>query len=526
MPLVGPPLDEPVDLVGLLDVGLNHQPDDTALVSALGQWSWRELADAADRYAANLLGLGLRPGDRVASLMPNRNALLLHYLGCARAGLVMTPLNYRYMPPEIDHALGVSEASILLHHAERDEDVAESRLAAKLPLGTIRYGADDPHGQSFMRLVDREPKDPALPRPAPSDPAAIFFTSGSTGKPKGVTHTHETLGWIIASIRAAFGLTRNDVLLPGSSCSHIGGFVFSHAALSAGAKVVMARTYDGHEVLPLLREHRPTVLCMLPAALMHLIRDHGARRDDFVSLRLCRAGGDKVSAELEKEFTELTGFPIDEGYGMSEIGLAALNPPQGPFHLGSVGQPIYGYVMSIRDDQGNEVAVGEDGRLWVSAPSVTVGYWNRPDATAETIVDGWLDTGDVMRADAKGFLWFRGRKKQIIVHDGSNICPQEVEEALLEHDAVESAGVVGVHDLVHGENVRAYITLRADATPPNSSELILFTRERIGYKAPEQVIVLEAMPLNATGKVDRMTLKKLAEDDHHRHEVASTDTAG
>jgi long-chain acyl-CoA synthetase len=249
----------------------------------------------------------------------------------------------------------------------------------------------------------------------------------------------------------------------------------------------------------------------LPAALIALVRDHAATRDDFTSIRLCVSGGDKVSAELEREFTELAGFPIDESYGMTEIGICNLNPPSGTNRLGSVGTLNPGYRASIRDEGGTELPIGAEGRLWIKPPCSMVGYWNRPDATTETIQGGWLDTGDVMRADEDGYLWFCGRKKQIIVHDGSNICPQEVEEALLEHDAVESAGVVGIHDLVHGENVRAYITLKEGATRPTSQELIGFARARVGYKAPEEIVVLDDMPLNATGKVDRVALKRLAE---------------
>ena len=149
------------------------------------------------------------------------------------------------------------------------------------------------------------------------------------------------------------------------------------------------------------------------------------------------------------------------------------------------------------------------------------GYWNNQQATAETIVDGWLDTGDVMRVDESGYLWFCGRKKQIIIHDGSNICPQEVEEAVAEHPAIEAAGVIGVHDLIHGENVRAYVTLREGAKRPTSAELIHFARERVGYKAPDEIVILDEMPLNATGKVDRVTLKQMAEE-----RLASSATGG
>jgi acyl-CoA synthetase (AMP-forming)/AMP-acid ligase II len=288
--------------------------------------------------------------------------------------------------------------------------------------------------------------------------------------------------------------------------------VFPLTALAAGGRAVIARTFDGDEVLPLLRSDRPTVLWMLPAALITLVRDHGAGHDDFASIRLCVSGGDKVPAELEREFTDLAGLPVDEGYGMSEIGLSNLNPPSGVNKLGSVGKLGPGYHGAIRDEGGTELPVGDEGRLWIRSPANMVGYWNRPDATAETIKDGWLDTGDVMRADDDGYLWFCGRKKQIIIHDGSNICPQEVEEALLEHAAVESAGVVGIHDLVHGENVRAYISLKEGAERPTSQELIRFARARVGYKAPEEIVVLDAMPLNATGKVDRVTLKRMAEE--------------
>ncbi len=179
-----------------------------------------------------------------------------------------------------------------------------------------------------------------------------------------------------------------------------------------------------------------------------------------------------------------------------------------------MGKLCPGHEAALRDDDGREVAVGEEGQLWIRSPGNLIGYWNRPDATAEAIVDGWLHTGDVMRRDADGFFWFCGRKKQLIIHDGSNISPQEVEGALLEHPAVAAAGAVGVHDLVHGENVRAYVTLVEGVEAPSESELIAFARQRVGYKAPEEIVFLGEIPLNAAGKVDRVTLKQRAAKDH------------
>ena len=434
----GRALETPVSPCSLLRAGLDANPDGLALISADTGWTWRTLDDLSDRLAVSLLDLGLNPGDRVASLMPNRPALIVHYLACFKAGLVATPLNYRYMAPEIDHALAVSGARVLLAHVEREEDLAASRLARRLPLGTISYGGKPGAGPAFGELIAGEAS--ASPPPSPAAPAVIFFTSGSTGRPKGVTHTHQTLGWMFAIGAAGLELSPGDLLLAGSSLSHVGAFYVSFAALSAGAGVIAAQTFDGDELLPLLREHRPTVLSMLPSALFALTRDHGARHDDFASLRLCRAAGDTVSAELEREFTALSGFVIDEAYGLTEAGLVTVSPPSGPVKVGSVGQVVPAVWLSIRNDDGEELPAGSEGRLWIKTPAATAGYWDDPGATEAAFRNGWLDSGDVMRADDEGYFCFCGRKKQIIVHDGSNICPQEVEGALLEHPGVATAG--------------------------------------------------------------------------------------
>lgn len=384
-------------------------------------------------------------------------------------------------------------------------------MVKKLTQGVIRYKSDQTGGRHFEDLMAEPQPGAELPIPDIDSSAFIYFTSGSTGKPKGVTHTQRSFGWMMAATIQGMELTDADTMLPGASFSHIGGSLFGLAALVAGTRLVIPRESDGPEILQLLRKFEPTVLWMLPAALIALTRDHSADSKDFASLRLCISGGDKVSRELECEFSDMAGLPVDESYGMTEIGIATINPPSGENRVGSIGRLCPGYEISLRDDSGNEVPVDTPGRLWVRSPADALGYWNNREATAQTILDDWLDTGDVMRADADGYLWFCGRKKQIIIHDGSNICPQEVEEAVAEHPAVESVGVVGVHDLVHGENVRAYVTLKPNVARPTISELISFVRDRVGCKAPEEIVVLGEMPLNATGKVDRVTLKQLAE---------------
>lgn len=518
---VGRALQTPVSACDLLRAGLDARPDGLAVISATARWTWATLDGLSDRLAGGLLDLGLNSGDRVASLMPNRPALIVYYLACFKAGLVATPLNYRYTAPEIDHALGVSGARALLAHAEREDDVAASERVRQLSVGTISYGGGIGAGPSFERLVEGARPASPLPRPSRATPAVIFFTSGSTGRPKGVTHTQETLGWMFAIAAAGLELSRDDLLLAGSSLSHLGAFYTSCAALSVGAGLIVARTFDADELLPLLREQRPTVLSMLPSALFALTRDHGACHEDFASLRLCRAAGDTVSAELEQEFTALSGFAIDEAYGLTETGMVAVSPPSGRVKVGTVGQVVPAVSLSIRDDEGEDLPAGSEGRVWIKTPAATVGYWENPTKTKAAFNDGWLDSGDLMRVDDEGYFSFCGRRKQIIVHDGSNIYPQEVEGALLEHPSVASAGVIGIHDLIHGENVRAYMTLTEGSARPTSQELIQFARARVGYKAPEEIVVLDDMPLTASGKVDRAGLKRMADEagvSAQRHE--------
>ena len=306
--------------------------------------------------------------------------------------------------------------AIILAHAERAADIVASK-ASTLPLGVITYGAPDGAGPNLETLLAATAPEILLPEPPSDAPAAIFFTSGSTGPAKGVTHTYNSLGWMFASAASAFDFGPQDIVLPGSSCTHIGGFTFAMASLSAGARLVIARAFDHDEIGPLLRTMRPTVLSMLPTVLLHLIREHDMSPEDFSSLRLCRSGGDKVPAELEKEFIALSGQPVREGYGMTEIGLAALNPPTGVDKLGSIGLPSPGFVFSLRSDDGRVLPENQEGRLWVRTPSLTAGYWNDPKATEEVRSGDWFDTGDEMKIDQDGYLWFRGRQKQIIVHD-------------------------------------------------------------------------------------------------------------
>lgn len=500
---------DPARLEQVLSEGLRHNPWDPALVSDEEALSWNQLEQVSDCYAANLLSAGLRLGDRFASLMPNCTSLVIHYLGCFKAGIVATPLNYRYTASEIDHALKVSGARSLLLHASRKTDVDTCKAISGLPLGLISCGASGISELDLEGLLGDVESTADLLTPEPTAPAMIFFTSGSTGPAKGVTHSVGSLGWLIDAFRQGTRTTADDTVLLGGSMSHIGSFLDAFMGLSAGAGVIIPRSFDPDGLLPMFERHKPTVFMTLPSILFALVRDSRTSRNHLQSLRLCSAGGDKVSAELEREFEGLTGQSVNEQYGMSEVGIASINPPESRNKIGSMGRAIEGYQLSVRAADGSEQVPNTEGRLWVKSPGNMIGYWESPEATAATIKDGWLDTGDIVRIDPDGYVWFCGRQKQMIIHDGSNIIPQEVEDALLAHPAVEMAGVVGVPDLLHGENVQAFVTLKESIPMISPDELISFARNRVGYKAPQVIVVLDRMPLNASEKIDRAALRKL-----------------
>ena len=508
MPISGPFLSRPAPLHELLTEPARTKPDEIAVISGEARWSWAQLERDVQRMAAHFVADGLRPGDRLATLVPNCGALLVVYLACLKAGGVVTPLNYRYRPAGLNTALELSGARMMFAHGDRADDLAATRAVRDLDLGVLSVGGEIAGARRYEDLQAQAPPNGLLPEINPDDTALLFFTSGSTGTPKGVMHSITSFGSIVSSFAQARELDARDVVFPGGSISHVGSLGAALAALSVQASVVLTQGFATETVARALRTAHPTLIVALPAALIALMHGGGLSRADFASVRTVISGGDAFPVELAQAFREFSGVQVTETYGLTEATGALLGPMDGSGKPGSVGHVCPGFTASIRDDQGQESA---QGVLWLSGAPVCQGYWNNPDETQACFVDGWFNTGDLMEVDADGFFWFHGRRKQIIVHDGSNIAPQEVEEAVMHHPAVSLAGAVGVENALHGENVWAFVTLDPEVPRPPVQEIIDTARGQIGYKAPEMVVVLEEMPLNVTGKVDRVALKRMAE---------------
>jgi len=282
-------------------------------------------------------------------------------------------------------------------------------------------------------------------------------------------------------------------------------------AMSAGTVALLSHFEPG-AVLSAIDRYRPTTLQLLPPALADILNHPKAASCDFSSLRCCIVGGDKVPPAVQERFRDRAGLAVTETCGMTESFSYAMNPPYGEKRLGSIGRPVHDTRLRLVDDAGREVAPGEVGEILVASRANMGGYWADPAETAKVLQDGWIRTGDLARMDADGYYWFAGRKKDIIIHGGSNISPLEVEDVIYQHPAVRTAGVVGVPDEHAGEIVRAYVALRDDAPALAQDELQAFVAARIAaYKVPAEVEFVSELPLNAVGKVDRRRLKEWAQ---------------
>lgn len=277
--------------------------------------------------------------------------------------------------------------------------------------------------------------------------------------------------------------------------------------LIQGASVVLLRTFEPCAALDIIQRFRCTYFFTLPALLQQMIAEQCDRPRDISSIRGIFAGGDSVSVALQKRTWEQFNVELVEGCGMTEVAPFAVNP-HGAVRPGSIGIPANASIRIV-DCAGNDVPLGSVGEMVIRSPGSCIGYWNDPDATAQLFEGGWLHTGDLASRDQDGFLWFKGRLKQIIIRGGSNISPQEVEEAIYQHPDVLEAGVVGLPDPTFGEVPVAFVALRGGRQMPQH-ELIEHTRALLSdYKVPQQIFFLETLPKGLTGKVDRRCLREI-----------------
>lgn len=496
-----------MNLADVLAASVAKHPDKTAVTLGDEEMTYAEFDMHSTRLAHGLLRAGVAKGDRVALHMANTIEMASSYFACFKIGAIAVPINLRLKAAEIQYILEHSEpAAYLGDPGHLNPSMLPGNIRRTIRLFESTPEAASPGFSAFSILLDAT-EDAPLPEVESTDPAAILYTSGTTGRPKGVTHSHDSI-MQCALACSTLGFSKDDVSLNFAPLAHASGFmVMFIPVVMLGAEMALVRAFDPADVLATLERRRATATFGLPAMLQALCREQAANPVDISTLRMCGAGGDTVSVALQEEFNAMFGLHIQEGIGMTELVPSCCNKPD-RIRPGSVGERADGIDVRIVDDSGTDVAPGETGEMIVRGAAIMLGYWNDPDATAETIRDGWLYTGDLAHEDEDGYIWFDGRKKEVIIRGGSNISPQEVEEVLLRHPAVFQVGVVGMPDAEYGESVIAFVRLRA-GKDCDGAELVEFAKELLSnHKVPEVVRFIDELPLNATGKVSRRTLKE------------------
>ncbi|WP_298446559.1 AMP-binding protein [Gordonia sp. (in: high G+C Gram-positive bacteria)] len=453
--------------------------------------SYREFAERVDAVAEQLAGLGIGPGDVVATFLPNRVELVITLMAAWRLRAIGTPVNPGFTDSEAEYQLGDSAAEVVVGQA---------------PIG-------DREARIFLdvdRLAER-PSDGWVP-PAPptaADDALLIYTSGSTGRPKGVRLGHDNLRFFTESSIEFFehdSSTHGLLILP---LFHVNAIcVTVLTSIAVGGQVSITGHFSVGRFFDDVARLRPTFFSAVPTIYAMLVSKGDVPAGALDSLRFAICGAAPISKELLDKTEPLFGVPIVEGYGLTEGTCASCcNPIHGPRKLGTVGPVLPGQTVRTVDPQGDEVPVGERGEVVIAGPAVMRGYLNRPEATAETIVDGWLHTGDIGVFDEDGYLRIVDRIKDMIIRGGENIYPKEIEVALAGHEAVLECAVVGAPDPMFGEVPVAYVVTYPDAAV-TAEELAAFLEPLLTrVKQPKDIHLVEALPRNPVGKIDKPGLR-------------------
>ncbi len=477
--------------------------------------TWREFAARTAGAAAGLRGeFGLSPGDRVAVWMRNRPEYLEAIFAIWHAGLVAVPVNARLHRNELAYILEHSGSAVVVTDAGRAADV-EPLVGA---VASLKAAVVAP-GDRWARLTATPPA--ALAGRGPQDPAWLFYTSGTTGRPKGVTLTHRNL--LMASLSYFADIDQvmpGDSILQAAPLSHGAGlYGLPHVARGAVSVLPHSGGVDGGEIAALLRRWPGMSFFAAPTMVKRLAGDPAFAAADLSGLKTVIYGGAPMYLADLEDALGVFGPRLAQIYGQGEapMTITALSKadhadrgqPGWRDRMQSVGVPRTDVEVRVVDAGDRELPAGEAGEVVVRGDVVMAGYWNQPEATAETLRGGWLHTGDVGSFDAEGYLALRDRSKDLIISGGMNIYPREVEEALLRHPGVLAAAVVGRPDAEWGEAVVAFVVADS-AAPPSAGDLDQACLDHIArYKRPKDYRFVDALPTNNYGKVVKRELREL-----------------
>jgi acyl-CoA synthetase (AMP-forming)/AMP-acid ligase II len=475
------------------------------------RFSYAELDARVNQVGHALLAQGVRPGDRVALLLMNGVEYVEGYFALAKIGAVMVPLNWRLVPDELAFIVKDAGAVALVYDPEFDA-AAEALRAADTPLRSFLRTGGAPVPEGSLDYDALREAAPTAPHPCPCGPGDLLFimyTSGTTGMPKGAMHTHGTMGAASLTINLTSDMRYGDRYLQALPLFHVGALTPLTAAFHRGATIVMMRSFDPARVFPLIEQERISTGLAVPAMLNFMLAAGKPEAHDLSSLRWLMSGAAPVPPALIERYAAL-GIEIHQVYGLTEsCGPACLiSPEQALAKVGSTGPAFFHTDVRVVDESGRDVEPGAIGEVIVRGEHIMVGYWNRPDATAATIRDGWLYTGDLATVDKDGCVYIQDRKKDMIISGGENVYPAEIEAVLVRHPDVVECAVIGMPSERWGESA-AVVVVAKPGSNLSAADLLAFCQGKLArYKIPRVVEFVEQIPRNLTGKVLKRVLRE------------------
>ncbi|MFC4244065.1 long-chain fatty acid--CoA ligase [Gryllotalpicola reticulitermitis] len=504
-----------VNLAAILAETAKRAPERTAVVFGADHISYGRLWAETKAYAGALRGLGIGAGDRVALLLPNVPDFPRAYFAILSLGAIVVPVHALLKADEIAYVLRDSGATTFIIAAPLLAEGAKGAAAAGVPVLSVMVPDDKIAEAPFPRLEDlaRDAEPVAgYEFVSPGTTATILYTSGTTGTPKGAQGSHFSLvEHVNTLLLGAIDMSEDDVVLGCLPLFHtFGQMCVMNVAFRRGASVVLVPKFDGATALTLLNTHRCTIMTGVPTMYIGLLEAAKAN-PERPPLRYGLSGGAALPVAVIGRMTEEFGVAVHEGYGLTETSpVATFNHYGRTTRPGTIGQPIWGTEVIIAeaelDDRIVELPRGELGEICVRGHNVFKGYLNKPDADAQAVVDGWFRTGDLGTMSDDDYVTIVDRKKDMIVRNGYNVYPREVEEVLARHDAVSACAVYGVPHPVHQQEIVAAVTLMPGAVA-SPEELIEFVKEKVApYKYPRQLDIVETLPIGPSGKVLKRVL--------------------
>ncbi|MEM7442733.1 MAG: malonyl-CoA synthase [Pseudomonadota bacterium] len=467
--------------------------------------TYGDVLDRSAQIARMLTGLGVLPGDRVAVQVEKSVEALMLYLGTIRAGAVFLPLNTGYTAAEVGYFLENAEPTLFVCDPAKRRDLAPLAQEIGVPhLETLDAAGG---GSLPERWAVEETHFTDVPR-APDDLAAILYTSGTTGRSKGAMLSHDNLASNALALREAWRFTEDDVLIHALPIFHTHGlFVATNITLIAGGSMIFLPKFDPDRILALMP--RATSLMGVPTFYTRLLAHPGLTREAAATMRLFVSGSAPLLAETHTGFRERTGHAILERYGMTETNMNTSNPYDGERRPGTVGFPLPGISVRIaHPEKGAEVQRGEIGVIEVNGPNVFKGYWRMPEKTAaEFRSDGYFISGDLAMIDADGYVTIVGRAKDLIISGGFNVYPKEIESEINALAGVAESAVIGLPHADLGEGVTAVVVAQPNGTVTGDQIIAQLNGKLARFKQPKQVLFVDALPVNAMGKVQKNVLR-------------------